>query len=153
MSSARARSRAGSAIGWRSSTSGNRRASRSPTTARPARLQYGLVDRAVALGWPASRVMVIDEDLGRSAANAADRPGFARLVAELTMGHVGLVLGLEMSRLARAGQDWHQLIELCSLAGALLADADGVYDPNWYSACGRCGRRCEPTRFPLRCAR
>ena len=98
-----------------------------------ARLQYGLADRAVALGWPASRVMVIDEDLGRSAANAAERPGFARLVAEITMGHVGLVLGLEMSRLARAGRDWHQLIELCSLAGALLADADGVYDPNWYN--------------------
>ena len=97
------------------------------------RLQYGLADRAVALGWPASRVMVIDEDLGRSAANAAERPGFARLVAEITMGHVGLVLGLEMSRLARAGRDWHQLIELCSLAGALLADADGVYDPNWYN--------------------
>jgi DNA invertase Pin-like site-specific DNA recombinase len=97
------------------------------------RLQYGLADRAVALGWPASRVMVIDEDLGRSAADAAERPGFARLVAELTMGHVGLVLGLEMSRLARAGRDWHQLIELCSLAGALLADADGVYDPNWYN--------------------
>ena len=97
------------------------------------RLQYGLTGRAVALGWPASRVMVIDEDLGRSAANAAERPGFARLVAELTMGHVGLVLGLEMSRLARAGRDWHQLIELCSLAGALLADADGVYDPNWYN--------------------
>jgi DNA invertase Pin-like site-specific DNA recombinase len=97
------------------------------------RLQYGLTERAVALGWPASRVMVIDEDLGRSAANAAERPGFARLVAEITMGHVGLVLGLEMSRLARAGRDWHQLIELCSLAGALLADADGVYDPNWYN--------------------
>ena len=97
------------------------------------RLQYGLTGRASALGWPASRVMVIDEDLGRSAANAAERPGFARLVAEITMGHVGLVLGLEMSRLARAGRDWHQLIELCSLAGALLADADGVYDPNWYN--------------------
>jgi DNA invertase Pin-like site-specific DNA recombinase len=97
------------------------------------RLQYGLADRAVALGWPASRVMVIDEDLGRSAADAAGRPGFARLVAELTMGHVGLVLGLEMSRLARAGRDWHQLIELCSLAGALLADVDGVYDPNEYN--------------------
>ena len=68
------------------------------------RLQYGLTERAVALGWPASRVMVIDEDLGRSAANAAERPGFARLVAEITMGHVGLVLGLEMSRLARAGR-------------------------------------------------
>jgi DNA invertase Pin-like site-specific DNA recombinase len=97
------------------------------------RLQYGLADRAVALGWPASRVMVIDEDLGRSAANAAERPGFARMVAEITMGHVGLVLGLEMSRLARAGRDWHQLVELCSLAGALLADVDGVYDPNWYN--------------------
>ena len=79
------------------------------------RLQYGLTGRAAALGWPASRVMVIDEDLGRSAANAAERPGFARLVAELTMGHVGLVLGLEMSRLARAGRDWHQL------TGAVLA--------------------------------
>jgi DNA invertase Pin-like site-specific DNA recombinase len=97
------------------------------------RLQYGLTERAAALGWAASRVMVIDEDLGRSAANAAERPGFARLVAEITMGHVGLVLGLEMSRLARAGRDWHQLIELCTLAGALLADADGVYDPNWYN--------------------
>lgn len=97
------------------------------------RLQYGLVERATALGWSASRVLVIDEDLGRSAANAAARPGFARLVAEITMGHVGLVLGLDMSRLARAGQDWHQLIELCCLAGALLADADGVYDPNWYN--------------------
>src|SRR5262249_37405895 len=97
------------------------------------RLQYGLTGRAAALGWPASRVMVIDEDLGRSAANAAERPGFARLVAEITMGHVGLVLGREMARPARAGRDWHQLIELCSLAGALLADADGVYDPNWYN--------------------
>jgi DNA invertase Pin-like site-specific DNA recombinase len=97
------------------------------------RLQYGLAERAAALGWAASRVLVIDEDLGRSAAGAAERPGFARLVAEITMGHVGLVLGLDMSRLARAGRDWHQLIELCSLAGALLADADGVYDPNWYN--------------------
>jgi DNA invertase Pin-like site-specific DNA recombinase len=97
------------------------------------RLQYGLAERAVALGWSATRVLVIDEDLGRSAADAATRPGFARLVAELTMGHVGLVLGLDMSRLARAGRDWYQLIELCCLAGALLADADGVYDPNWYN--------------------
>src|SRR5256884_8485710 len=128
-----ARSRAGIVTGWRSSMSVSRRGSRSPITARPARLQYGLTGRAAALGWPTSRVMVIDEDLGRSAANAAERPGFARLVAEITMGHVGLVLGLEMSRLARAGRDWHQLVELCSLAGALLADADGVYDPNWYN--------------------
>src|SRR5436189_2564154 len=70
------------------------------------RLQYGLAERAVALGWPASRVLVIDEDLGRSAANAAARPGFARLVAELTMGHGGLVVGLDMARLARAGGAW-----------------------------------------------
>ena len=91
------------------------------------RLQYGLVDRAVALGWPASRVMVIDEDLGRSAANAADRPGFARLVAELTMGHVGLVLGLEMSRLARAGRDWHQL--LGAPRGAVYSGGDGRAPP------------------------
>ena len=129
MSTVMAKSRAGIVTGWRPSTSGSLRASRSLDHGESTRLQYGLAGRAVALGWPASRVMVIDEDLGRSAANAAERPGFARLVAEITMGHVGLVLGLEMSRLARAGRDWHQLIELCSLAGALLADADGVYDP------------------------
>jgi len=93
------------------------------------RLQYGLTGRAAALGWPASRVLVIDEDLGRSAADAAGRPGFARLVAELTMGHVGLVLGLEMSRLARAGRDWHQL------TGAVLAGR---------GAAGRRGRRLRP---------
>jgi DNA invertase Pin-like site-specific DNA recombinase len=97
------------------------------------RLQYGLVERAVALGWARTRVLVIDEDLGRSAAGAQERPGFQRLVTEITMGHVGLVLGIEMSRLARAGRDWHQLIELCSLARTLLADTDGVYDPNEYN--------------------
>ncbi|MFJ8314256.1 MULTISPECIES: recombinase family protein [unclassified Streptomyces] len=99
----------------------------------PTRLQYGLVARAVALGWSRSRVLVIDEDLGRSAAGGLERPGFARLVTEITMGRVGVVLGLEMSRLARAGRDWHQLIELCSLTGTLLADTDGVYDPNCYN--------------------
>src|SRR5919202_1757799 len=93
------------------------------------RLQYGLVQRAVGLGWPTSRVLVIDEDLGKSGSSAAGRVGFQRLVTEITMGHVGLVLGLEMSRLARSGADWYQLLELCALAGALLADADGVYDP------------------------
>jgi DNA invertase Pin-like site-specific DNA recombinase len=93
------------------------------------RLQYGLVERAVALGWPASRVLVIDEDLGKSGASTTGRMGFQRLVTEITMGHVGLVLGIEMSRLARSGADWYQLLELCALSGALLADADGVYDP------------------------
>ena len=97
------------------------------------RLQYALVDRAVALGWVASRVVVIDDDLGKSGASAVDRAGFQRLVTEITMGHVGLVLGIEMSRLARSGRDWYQLLELCSLSGALLADADGVYDPGEYN--------------------
>src|SRR6266702_3262373 len=77
------------------------------------RLQYGLVERAVALGWQTSRVLVIDEDLGKSGSSAAGRVGFQRLVTEITMGHVGLVLGIEMSRLARSGADWYQLLELC----------------------------------------
>lgn len=76
---------------------------------------------------------MIDDDLGQSAAVAETRPGFARLVTEVTMGRVGLVLGVEMSRLARTGRDWHQLIELCSLSGALLADPDGVYGPSYYN--------------------
>jgi DNA invertase Pin-like site-specific DNA recombinase len=97
------------------------------------RLQYGLVERAVALGWPASRVLVVDEDLGKSGSSTAGRVGFQRLVTEITMGHVGLVLGIEMSRLARSGADWYQLLELCALSGALLADADGVYDPVDYN--------------------
>ena len=97
------------------------------------RLQYALLERAVGLGWARSRVLVIDEDLGRSAAMADSRPGFARLVTEVTMGRVGLVLGIEMSRLARTGRDWHQLLELCSLSGTLLADPDGVYDPAFYN--------------------
>ena len=94
-----------------------------------ARLQYALAERAVGLGWARSQVMVIDDDLGVSAATADTRKGFARLVTEVTMGRAGIVLGIEMSRLARTGRDWHQLLELCSLSGVLLADPDGVYDP------------------------
>lgn len=97
------------------------------------RLQYGLVERAVALGWARSRVTVIDVDLGMSAAVPDTRAGFAQLVTEVTMGHVGIVVGIEMSRLARSGRDWHQLLELCSLSGTLLADPDGVYDPTYYN--------------------
>jgi DNA invertase Pin-like site-specific DNA recombinase len=93
------------------------------------RLQYGLAERAVALGWAPSRVVVIDEDLGHSASGIDARPGFARLVAEVGLDHVGIVLGIEMSRLARSGREWHQLLELCALSGALLGDQDGVYDP------------------------
>src|SRR5712691_6698186 len=97
------------------------------------RLQYALAERAVALGWARSQVTVIDDDLGVSAATADSRKGFARLVTEVTMGRVGVVLGIEMSRLARTGRDWHQLLELCCLSGVLLADPDGVYDPGYYN--------------------
>jgi DNA invertase Pin-like site-specific DNA recombinase len=93
------------------------------------RLQYGLAERAAALGWAPSRVLVIDEDLGHSASGADARPGFQRLVSEVGLDHVGIVLGIEMSRLARSGREWHQLLELCALSGTLLADPDGVYDP------------------------
>ncbi len=97
--------------------------------AESTRLQYGLAERAVTLGWAPSRVLVIDEDLGHSASGADARPGFARLVSEVGLDHVGIVLGIEMSRLARSGREWHQLLELCALSGALLGDVDGVYDP------------------------
>ena len=97
------------------------------------RLQYALAERAVALGWARSQVTVIDDDLGTSAAMPDSRKGFARLVTEVTMGRVGVVLGIEMSRLARTGKDWHQLLELCSLSGVLLADLDAVYDPGYYN--------------------
>ncbi len=93
------------------------------------RLQYGLAERAVALGWAPSRVLVIDEDLGHSASGADTRPGFQRLVSEVGLDHVGIVLGIEMSRLARSGREWHQLLELCALSGTLLGDPDGIYDP------------------------
>ena len=96
------------------------------------RLQYALVERAVALGWARSQVIVID-DLGVSAAVPDSREGFARLVTEVTMGRAGIVLGIEMSRLARTGKDWHHLLELCSLSGTLLADPDAVYDPGYYN--------------------
>ena len=94
-----------------------------------AERQYALRARAVALGWPPSAVEVIDEDQGRSGASAAHRPGFQRLVSRVGLGEVGLVLMLEASRLARSNSEWHRLIELCGLAGALIADEGAVYDP------------------------
>jgi DNA invertase Pin-like site-specific DNA recombinase len=93
------------------------------------RLQYDLRGRAVALGWPADRVIVIDEDQGRSGKTAAGRPGFQRLLAEVGLDRVGLILGIEMSRLARSCRDWHQLLELCALFHTVLADRDALYDP------------------------
>jgi DNA invertase Pin-like site-specific DNA recombinase len=91
--------------------------------------QYALRERAVELGWPAASVAVVDEDLGRSGASADGRLGFKELVAEVGLGHVGLVVALEVSRLARSSADWHQLLDLCALTGTLIADQDGIYSP------------------------
>ncbi len=91
--------------------------------------QYALADLAQALGWPRERVLLIDEDQGQSGTRAENRSGFQRLLAEVTLDHVGLILALEMSRLARSCKDWHHLLEVCALFGVLLADQDGVYDP------------------------
>lgn len=97
------------------------------------RLQYDLANHAQALGWKAERVLVIDEDLGRSGATTEHRSGFQRLVSEVSLNHVGLILGIEMSRLARSSKDWHQLLEVCSLFRTLIADIDGIYDPTQYN--------------------
>lgn len=96
-------------------------------------LQYGLAQRAVGLGWSQERVLTIDDDLGKSGSSAAGRVGFQRLVSEVGLNHVGLVLGIEMSRLARCCKDWHQLLEICALFGTLIADLDGIYDPRQYN--------------------
>jgi DNA invertase Pin-like site-specific DNA recombinase len=91
--------------------------------------QYHLRDRALELGWPASRVEVIDEDQGRSGKTAVHRSGFQRLVTEVGLGRVGIVLMLEASRLARNNSDWYRLIEICGLAGTLIADEGAIYNP------------------------
>jgi len=81
------------------------------------------------LRWEASRIVVIDQDLGQSGASVVDRLGFQHLVAEVGLGHVGLVMGLEVSRLARSSLDWHHLLEICTMTGTLILDEDGLYDP------------------------
>src|SRR5512135_2337458 len=91
--------------------------------------QYALRQRAIELGWPTQSVSVVDEDLGRSGASSDGRLGFRELVAEVGLGHVGLILALETSRLARCSADWHRLLDLCALTGTLIADGDGVYSP------------------------
>jgi DNA invertase Pin-like site-specific DNA recombinase len=91
--------------------------------------QYSLRDRAVALGWPIERVHTIDDDQGRSGAHAENRDGFQHLVSEVALGHAGIVLGLEVSRLARNSADWQRLLELCALSRCLIGDDEGVYDP------------------------
>jgi DNA invertase Pin-like site-specific DNA recombinase len=95
--------------------------------------QYALDQRAVQLGWPISTVTVVDEDQGLSGQSAAGRSGFAYLLGQVALNHVGIILGLETSRLARSNKDWHQLLDLCAIFQTLLADQDGVYDPTQYN--------------------
>jgi DNA invertase Pin-like site-specific DNA recombinase len=92
------------------------------------RRQYALRDRAVVAGWPLDQIQVIDCDLGRSAASVDRRDGFQRLVSEVALGKAGIVMGLEVSRLARNSAEWHKLIELCAITSTLILDEDGIYD-------------------------
>jgi DNA invertase Pin-like site-specific DNA recombinase len=107
----------------------NRTKSAQAAFATEPQRQYALRQHAVSLGWPLDRVVVIDTDLGQSGASAADRAGFQRLVTEVSLGRAGIVLGLEVSRLARNSMDWHRLLEICALSDTLILDEDGVYDP------------------------
>ena len=95
--------------------------------------QYDLVARAHALGWPSSAVSVIDDDLGVSGASTAGRSGFAELAAQVGLGQVGIVLALEVSRLARNNADWYRLLDLAGMTDTLIADADGVYHPGLFN--------------------
>ena len=95
--------------------------------------QYALKHRAQALGWNSDQIVVIDEDLGISAAKNVDRNGFQRLVADVGLGRVGVVMGLEVSRLARNSTDWHRLLEICALSQTLILDEDGIYDPSHFN--------------------
>jgi DNA invertase Pin-like site-specific DNA recombinase len=99
------------------------------TNTESATRQYALRQKAIALGWEAERIVTIDSDQGQSGASAADREGFQRLVAEVGMGRAGIVLGLEVSRLARNNADWHRLLEICAMSATLICDEDGLYDP------------------------
>src|ERR1700759_2319137 len=91
--------------------------------------QSSLLDRAISSGWPAERVRIIDCDLGKSGSSAIARDGFQQLVSEVALTKAGIVMGLEVSRLARNSADWHRLIELCALTATLILDEDGIYDP------------------------
>lgn len=91
--------------------------------------QYALKQRATTLGWKADQIVVVDTDLGQSGASAVDRAGFQKLVADVGMGRAGIVMGLEVSRLARNSTDWHRLLEICALTDTLILDEDGIYDP------------------------
>jgi DNA invertase Pin-like site-specific DNA recombinase len=95
--------------------------------------QYALRGRAIALGWREEQIIVVDNDQGESGASAAWRQGFQRLVSEVGMGRAGIVMGLEVSRLARNNADWHRLLEICALTDTLILDEDGIYDPSSFN--------------------
>jgi DNA invertase Pin-like site-specific DNA recombinase len=95
--------------------------------------QYALVEKACELGWAKDQVIVIDEDLGLSGSESAKRSGFARMTAEVALGHVGIVLGLEVSRLARNNADWYRLLDLCGITDTLIGDSDGIYHPSLFN--------------------
>ena len=95
--------------------------------------QYALVERAIELGFAREQVVVIDEDLGISGSGMSERSGFARLAAEVALGHAGLVLGLEVSRLARNNVDWYRLLDLCGVTNTLIGDSDGLYHPGSFN--------------------
>jgi DNA invertase Pin-like site-specific DNA recombinase len=91
--------------------------------------QYALRERAVALGWPVVQIVTVDSDLGETATSVADRQGFQKLMTEVSLGRVGLVMGLEVSRLARNNADWARLLEICAITDTLILDEEGIYDP------------------------
>src|SRR3989454_8265286 len=95
--------------------------------------QYALRQRAVALGWAAEQIVVVDCDQGQSGASMEGRDGFQQLVADVGLGRAGIVMGLEVSRLARNSSDWHRLLEICALTDTLILDEDGVYDPAYFN--------------------
>jgi DNA invertase Pin-like site-specific DNA recombinase len=95
--------------------------------------QYRLAERAAELGWPRAQIKVLDQDLGISGSGLAARAGFTHMTAEVALGHVGIVLGLEVSRLARNNADWYRLLDLCGATDTLIGDADGIYHPGLFN--------------------
>jgi len=95
--------------------------------------QRQLVRRAMALGWPEAQVVIIDEDLGQSAACTGQRSGFERLIAEVAVGRVGVILSLEASRISRANRSWYHLLDICAVTNTLIGDGEALYDPCAYN--------------------
>ena len=118
----------GTSIGSRSCMCGSRSPQQVLENRESRERQYALAQFAQRLGWPAERVVIIDEDQGQSGKSADNRSGFQRLMTEVSLNHVGIVLGLELSRLSRSNTEWHHLIDVCGIFHTLLCDQDGVYD-------------------------